>query len=94
MWRQVRADHPNGLTIFRVGVTFYNISKADQRQLDMLLMDDVRRQRWESASRAIDGLNARYGRTVMSLGMWRPPAGGHVGGKISYTRIPSAEDFW
>ena len=75
-------------------VTLYNISKANQRQLDMLLMDDKRRQRWESASRAIDELNARYGRTVMSLGMWQPPIGGHVGGKISYTRIPSTEDFW
>lgn len=94
LWRQVRTDYPGGLTIFRVGVTLYNISKADQRQLDMLLMDDKRRQRWERASRAIDELNARYGRTVMNLGMWRPPAGGHVGGKISYTRIPSAEDFW
>lgn len=36
----------------------------------------------------------RYGKTVLSLGMWRPPAGGNVGGKISYTRIPTAEDFW
>lgn len=94
LWQQFRSDHPGRTTIFRVGVTLYNISKADQRQLDMLLMDDRKRQRWESASRAVDGLNARYGGTVMSLGMWRPPAGGHVGGKISYTRIPTAEDFW
>lgn len=94
LWRQVREAHPNGTAVFRVGVTLYDLSKADQRQLDMLLMDDRRRRRWESASRAIDSLNARYGRTVMSLGMWQPPAGGHVGGKISYTRIPSAEDFW
>jgi DNA polymerase-4 len=59
-----------------------------------IVNDDRTRQRWERASAAIDGLNARYGRTVMSLGPWKPPAGGHVGGKISYTRIPTAEDFW
>ena len=43
---------------------------------------------------ALDTLNARYGKIVVSLGMWNPPKGGHVGGKISYTRIPTAEDFW
>lgn len=32
--------------------------------------------------------------TLKSVRVWKPPAGGHVGGKISYTRIPSAEDFW
>ena len=39
-------------------------------------------------------LNARYGQTVVSLGPWAPPAGGNVGSKISYTRIPEAEDNW
>lgn len=34
-------------------------------------------------------LNAKYSVTVVSMGEWKPP----VGGKISYTRIPSAEDF-
>ncbi len=94
LWRQVRRDHPRGTAVFRIGVTLYNLSRADQRQLDMLLMDDRQRRRAEQASKAIDALNARYGSTVVSHGLWRPPAGGHVGGKISYTRIPSAEDFW
>src|SRR5690606_10741893 len=94
LWRQVRKDHPRGTAIFRIGVTLYNLSRADQRQLDMLLMDDRQRRRAEQASQAIDALNARYGSTVVSHGLWRPPSGGHVGGKISYTRIPSAEDFW
>ena len=35
-----------------------------------------------------------YSKTIVSLGEWKPPAGGHVGGKISYVRIPSPEDFW
>lgn len=94
LWSRVRKDHPRGVTVFRVGVTLYDLSLAGERQLDMLLDDDRTRKRWESASGAVDNLNARYGRTVVSLGMWQPPAGGHVGGKISYTRIPSAEDFW
>ncbi|THF58714.1 Y-family DNA polymerase [Ollibium composti] len=94
LWERVRRKHSNGTQVFRVGVTLCELSLADQRQLDMLINDDRTRQKWESVSTAIDGLNARYGRTVMSLGPWKPPAGGHVGGKISYTRIPTAEDFW
>lgn len=94
LWKRVRAAYPRGTSVFRVGVTLVDITPADQRQLDFLLDDDRTRQKWERASAATDALNSRYGRTVLSLGLWRPPAGGNVGGKISYTRIPSAEDFW
>lgn len=94
LWDQVRKTYPRGLMIFRVGVTLYDLSPANERQLDLLLNDDRIRQRWESANAAIDRLNSRYSATIVSLGHWNPPKGGHVGGKISYTRIPSAEDFW
>jgi DNA polymerase IV len=93
VWGLFERAHPRGATVFRVGVTLVDITPADARQLDFLLDDDCSRRRWESASTAIDNLNTRYGKTVLSLGVWRPSAGGHVGGKISYTRIPTAEDF-
>ncbi|WP_022728706.1 Y-family DNA polymerase [Fodinicurvata sediminis] len=94
LWKRVEQAYPRGVMIFRVGVTLYDLSPAGERQLDLLLRDDRARQRWEDISRAIDELNARYAGTVVSLGHWNPPKGGHVGGKISYTRVPSAEDFW
>lgn len=94
LWDEVRKNYPRGMTIFRVGVTLYDISPSGERQLDMLHNDDKTRQRWERVTAAIDGLNTRYSATVVNLGHWNPPKGGHVGGKISYTRIPSAEDFW
>lgn len=94
LWRHFFDEHPERVTIFRVGVTLLDLSPSNERQLDFLTADDDERRRWEAATSAIDDLNARYGGTVVSLGPWRPPAGGNVGGKISYTRIPSAEDFW
>ncbi|MFC4350575.1 Y-family DNA polymerase [Fodinicurvata halophila] len=94
LWKQVEQAYPRGVMIFRVGVTLYDLSPASERQLDLLQRDDRVRQRWERISQAIDELNARYAGTVVSLGHWNPPQGGHVGGKISYTRVPSAEDFW
>jgi DNA polymerase IV len=50
--------------------------------------------KWEKVNGAVDTLNAKYSATVISMGEWKPPAGGNVGGKISYTRISFAEDFW
>lgn len=94
LWDEVCRDYPRGLTVFRVGISLYDLSPANQRQLDFLLNDDHDRQRWENINSAMDQLNNKYGKTVASLGLWNPPKGGHVGGKISFTRIPSAEDFW
>lgn len=84
---------PRRTTIFRVGVTLMDITSADARQMDMLLNNDGERKRWEAVTTATDALNSRYGKTIVSVGPWKPPAGGHVGGKIAFTRIPSAEDF-
>lgn len=94
IWDMAKNELPRRTTIFRVGVTLMEISPATHRQLDFLLNDDVGRKKWERVSAAIDSLNNRYGRTLVSMGQWEPPAGGNVGGKISYTRIPKAEDFW
>jgi DNA polymerase-4 len=78
----------------RVGVTLADLRPSNTRQLDFLLDDDADRQKWQAIDDAKDALNAKYGRTVVSLGPWEAPEGGNVGGKISFTRIPSAEDFW
>ncbi len=93
VWDEARQVLPKRVKVFRVGVTLTNISPASERQMDFLLDDEGERRKWEAITSAMDTLNYRYARTVVSLGPWNPPAGGHVGGKISYTRIPSAEDF-
>jgi DNA polymerase-4 len=80
--------------VFRVHVALLDLTPACERQLDFLSDDDRLRRKWESASVAIDRINAKYGKTLTSIGPWSPPPGGHAGGKISYTRIPRAEDFW
>lgn len=87
--------HTNSKTrVLRVGVTLGDLTLANNRQLDFLLNDDTERQRWERLGSALDRLNIKHGKTVASVGFWQPPPGGNVGGKISFTRIPSAEDFW
>lgn len=93
VWNEARATLPKRTAIFRVGVTLTDITPAIARQMDFLLDDEGERRKWEAVTATMDTLNYRYAKTVVSLGPWNPPKGGHVGGKISYTRIPTAEDF-
>lgn len=94
LWAMARSQLPRNERIIRLGVTLLDLTPANERQLDLLLDDDRLRGRWQLATAAIDQLNRKHGRTLVSLGAWTPPPGGYAGGKISYTRIPSAEDFW
>jgi DNA polymerase-4 len=94
LWVDMKRGQSSRTRVLRVGVTLFDLSPAGQRQLDLLENDDHDRQRWERIGIAIDGLNSRYAATVVSIGPWTPPKGGNVGGKISFARIPSAEDFW
>lgn len=94
LWKRASYEVSSRCDILQVHVALSNLTPASERQLDIFLNDDRDRQRWEAATKAIDTLNSRYGQTVVSLGPWSPPPGGYAGGKISYTRIPSADDFW
>lgn len=94
LWEAARTELPFRTTIYNVGVTLGDLSEANARQLDIFHNDDAVRQKWEKANWAVDSLNAKYSSTIVHMGEWKPPAGGNVGGKISYVRIPSAEDFY
>ncbi len=94
LWQRLCQRLSSHTRIVRVGITLGELSNANERQLDFLLNDDADRRRWEQVSHAVDHLNAEYSKSLVTLGPWQPPAGGHLGGKISYTRIPKAEDFW
>jgi DNA polymerase-4 len=93
LWGLARSALSRTARAVQVGVTLSDLSRANERQLDILLNDDVPRRKWENTTAAIDGLNSKYGRTLISVGPWTS-AGEFAGGKISYSRIPRAEDFW
>lgn len=94
LWDEACSCLPFRTQVIRLGVTLFELTPVSERQLDMFLDDDASRRRWECVTAAIDALNCKYGRTLVSIGPWTPPPGGYAGGKISYTRIPAAEDFW
>lgn len=94
LWERVTGVIPPTMKIMRVSVTLGELTLDSARQPDLFANDDKERQRCEALSRTMDGLNSRFGQTVVSVGPWAPPVGGNVGSKISYTRIPEAEDSW
>ena len=94
LWDRLTSSMPTSIKILRVGITLSDLTPATARQLDLLMADDAERTKWGAICDVTDNLNAKYGRTVASMGLWAPPEGGNVGGKISFTRIPSGEDFW
>lgn len=94
LWQKAFAEVKRGRRVKQVGVALYDLAPKGERQLDMFHAGDPMRHKWETIAALTDQLNNKYGRTVLSLGSWRPPPGGYAGGKISYTRIPSLEDFW
>ena len=93
LWDYVRHELRYGPKIMRVGATLLDLSPANARQLDMFLNDDEHRQGWERLTAAIDFLNRKFGKRVVTLGPWNEPDGGYAGGKIAFNRIPSAEDY-
>lgn len=94
LWAKARAQLPQTARIIRVGVTLLDLTPASARQLDLFADDDSERQKYEALANTMDFLNRKFGKRVVTVGEWTPPPGGHLGGKIAYNRIPSAEDFW
>ncbi len=94
MWQRVHAKLPKHAKAIRVGVTLMDLSVASERQLDWIYDDDIERKRWEALTNIKDVLNRKYGKRVLEFGLFDEPPGGWAGAKISYTRIPSAEDFY
>lgn len=94
IWQRALGQLPARTKMMRVGVTLLDLSPVRERQLDWIYDDDSERKRWEQLSTTIDGLNHKFGKRVVTMGPWTPPPGGFAGGKIAFTRIPSAEDFW
>lgn len=94
LWEKAMREVPRQGRVKQVAVALYDLSEQGERQLDMFNELDPVRHKWEVIAALTDEINNKYGRTVLSLGSWHPPPGGYAGGKISYTRIPSMEDFW
>lgn len=96
--RDAARARPGGFRVRMVGVTLSEIEPVTAEQGSLwahLAPDDplARETRGLQLSRAMDRINARWGRNAVSVG---PLGGGridHVGAKIAFGRIPEASEF-
>ena len=94
LWGRAHAAH-SGARPMHAGVYLCDLDGEDARQADWLEAgEETERRRGDALQDAIDVLNGRHGRSLVTQGVWAPPPGGYAGGKIAFTRIPDAKDFW
>ncbi|WP_298918154.1 type VI secretion protein ImpB [uncultured Algimonas sp.] len=82
------------INIAHIMVSFSGLERAEDRQYDFWTSRDPERRRWERVTEIIDHVNLAANRSMITVGPWTPPPGGNAGGKIAFTRVPEAEDFW
>lgn len=81
--------------IRKVSIMLSDLSRANEVSADLFEQADAQsaRLQWERTTDAIDKLNKRYRRTLVSLGPHHEPPGGYAGAKIAFGRVPDADDF-
>lgn len=94
LWQKAQTELPRSVKIKRFYVALYHLQPAGAEQFDMFTKNDALRKKWSSVSIAIDEVNQRNSKTLISMGPWTPPPGGYAGGKIAFGRVPDMEDFW
>lgn len=79
----------------KVSVMLSGLSRAGEVSADLFAGAETHgnRQRWEKVTDAVDALNARYKKGVVSHGPRYEPPGGYAGAKIAFGRVPELEDF-
>lgn len=79
----------------KVSIMLSGLSRANDVSADLFEQADAQsaRLQWERTTDAVDTLNKRYQRTLVSLGPHCEPPGGYAGAKIAFGRVPDADDF-
>ena len=87
-WRLLSGGLPPRGRLYSVAVW---LDRLEPVRTQGELFPDPELLRSEAISRAVDGANARYGRSVVGFGSCA--AGDYVGGKIAFGRLPEPEDY-
>ena len=96
LFKQGRKQFSKNARIKTVYVLLHDITKPQDVSGDLFDFaddDTARSQRWGNIMSAMDGLNAKHGKALVTMGPRTNLPGGFAGGKIAFGRVPEAEDF-
>lgn len=96
MWHALAREYKPH-RILKVSVVLHNLTAADKIQPELFEqhanMPNQHMKRYESMLRAMDNLNARYGRDTIVMGTLPRQSHTFSGTKIAFTRIPDQQEF-
>ena len=93
LWAALATDL-QGKRVKKVSVQLYGLVPEKAVQTDLFDSTDLPKpQQREALSRAMDALNARYGRDTVVMGFLPRLSHNFSGTKIAFTRIPDQEEF-
>lgn len=94
-------DPTNGrLSIKKVSVILKNLVKHNNITNDMFMTSSAEQTekahvlKNEKLTRALESLQTKYQKEVVSLGITPKTSSGYVGTKIAFSRVPKIEEFW
>tara|TARA_R110001592_G_scaffold79054_5_gene236796 strand:+ start:12079 stop:13368 length:1290 start_codon:yes stop_codon:yes gene_type:complete len=105
LWRNImqniahntHADDHNA-TIKKISVVFSNLVTPDMITDDLFLSaahnEGVQSLKNEALTQALEKLQHKYKKEVVSLGIPPKTSAGYVGTKIAFARVPDTEEFW
>lgn len=79
-----------------VYVMLSNIAKPEALSGDLFEHADAgagRSEKWNKVMAAMDGLNEKHGKALVTMGSRADLPGGFAGGKIAFGRVPDKNDF-
>lgn len=97
LWAEIlRSSGDGGGRVKKISVALYGLSAERSLQTDFFSSapHEASLQRFERASRAMDTLNARYGRDTVVMGFLPSRSHAFSGTKVAFTRIPEQEEFY
>ena len=93
--KNVAADNIN---IKKISVTFSDLIETEKVTDDLLLSlipnNNENNIKDEALAIALDNLQNKYKKEVVSIGSTPKTSAGHIGTKIAFARVPDIEEFW
>ncbi len=96
LWKDMTASmgsQPGGSRFKQVAVTFLELEPVVATQYSLLSLVEEKKSRLPALNHAIDALNAKYQRPIVSLASNMAPQIKDMGTKIAFTRVPELAEF-
>ena len=96
LWKAMQTGmgrHYNGCRFKQVAVTFLDLEPVAASQYSLLSLVEEKKSHQPALNHAIDALNEKYRRPMVSLASNMAPAIKDMGTKIAFTRVPELAEF-